>query len=264
MLALLESPLFAPLLDALAVRGALGTAELSSVALLLGLRLLPLVLMSTLFTSLRGPSLLGMSMVQAVALFAFLMGLLPSALASHVALPSDAFSLLTLGLRELVLGASFAVVASVPLLALQQLGPSVEAVLVMPRTSLRDAVALFASALFVTTGGLRVVVAAFAHSLARAPIGQSLAEESVRVTLESTAHLLTSVLALGVAFASPVLVSVVVVQVGLGLSARAASGLDLSFAERPLRMVMVIVALMASLAWISTALNAAMIAALSP
>jgi hypothetical protein len=70
------------------------------------------------------------------------------------------------------------------------------------------------------------------------------------------------VLALGVAFASPVLVSVVVVQVGLALSARAA-GVDLTFAERPFRMAMVLVALMASLAWISTALHDALIAALA-
>jgi type III secretory pathway component EscT len=262
MTALLESPLFAPLLDALAVRGALGSEELSAVALLLLLRLLPLVLLSTLFTSLRGPAFFGFSAVQAVALLALVLGLLPSALATHATLPSDASSLFMLGLRELVIGASFAVAASVPLLALQQLGPSVESVLAMQSASLRDAFALFASALFVTTGGLRVVVAAFARSLAHAPIGQSIASENLLATLDGSAHLLASVLALGVAFASPVLVSVVVVQVGLALSARAA-GVDLTFAERPFRMAMVLVALMASLAWISTALHDALIAALA-
>ena len=251
-------------LDGISVDGVLSPETLRAVTLLLCARLAPLLAMSTLFTSLRGPAVLGVSLAHVAALVALALGLLPTALASHVELPSDSLSLLALGLRELVIGASFAVAASVPLLALAQLGPSLEALLAMPHTSLREAFALLGSALFAATGGVRVVVAAFGHSLATTPIGAGAAFDSLRVTLDGAAHLLTSVLALGVAFASPMLVSVLVLQVGVSLSARAAGGMDLSFAERPLRMGVVIVALMASLVWISTALNEALVSALGP
>ena len=152
-----DAAFLAPLLEALAVRGALNERELFTVLGLLALRLLPLVAMSTLFTSLRGPTILGIPIVQSVVLIVLSMGLLPSALASYATLPEDALALTTNALRELAVGLSFAVAASVPLLALAQLGPTIESLLGLQRSSLREAFTLFASAIFVATGGLRLV-----------------------------------------------------------------------------------------------------------
>jgi len=259
-----DVPILAPIFDALAVRGALSERELFTVLVLLMLRLLPLIALSTLFTSLRGPTILGIPIVQSVALLALSLGLLPSALASYATLAEGGLALATNALRELVLGLSFAVAASVPLLALAQLGPTVESLLALQRSSLREAFTLFASALFVATGGLRVVVAAFARSLVSAPIGAQFESTNVLAMLDASAHGLTSVLALGVAFASPILVASVTFQVGIALSARAAGAIDLTFAERPLRFGVVLITLVASLSWISLALNEALVQALTP
>lgn len=259
-----DAPFLAPLLDALAVRGALSEHELITVLVLLALRLLPLLAMSTLFTSLRGPAILGVPVVQSVALIVLSVGLLPSALASYATLPQDALVLATNALRELAVGLSFAVAASVPLLALAQLGPTIESLLALQRSCLREAFTLFASAIFVATGGLRVLVAAFARSLFATPIGAQMEPANFLAMLDSSAHGLTSVLALGVAFASPVLVASVTFQVGLALSARAAGSVELTFAERPLRFAVVLIALVASLSWVSLALNEALVQALMP
>ena len=257
-----DVPILARVLDAFAVQGALSAPELLTVLALVALRLLPLVVLSTLFSSLRGPTIVGIPLVQTIALVALSLGLLPSALASAATLPQDALGLTTNALRELALGLSFAVAASVPLIALAQLGPTIESLLTLQRSSLNDAFTLFASALFVATGGLRVLVAAFARSLARAPIGAQLEPQSLLDTLDASAHGLTSVLALGVAFASPVLVALVVFQVGIALSSRAAGSFELTFAERPLRLAVVLIALLGSLSWISLALNEALVQAL--
>lgn len=259
----MEDALLASLLDALAP-SALSTRALITLLLLLALRLLPLVALSTLFTSLRGPTILGVPIVQSVALVALTLGLLPSALASYATLPEDALALTTNALRELAVGLSFAVAASVPLIALAQLGPTVESLLALHPSSLREAFTLFACAIFVATGGLRVLAAAFARSLATAPIGTQMEPENFLAMLDASAHGLTSVLALGVAFASPVLVATVTFQVGIALSARAAGSIELTFAERPLRVAVVLIALVASLSWITLALNEALVQALMP
>lgn len=258
----MDAPNLAVLLDALAVNGALSEKAWLTVLVLLALRLLPLVAMSTLFTSLRGPTILGTPIVQSVALVAFTIGLLPSALASYATLPDDPLALATNALRELAVGLSFAVAASVPLLALAQLGPTIESLLALQRSSLREAFTLFASAIFVATGGLRVLVAAFARSLSTTPIGAQMEPANFLAMLDASAHGLTSVLALGVAFASPVLVATLTFQVGLALSSRAAGTLELTFAERPLRFTVVLITLVASLSWLSLALNEALIHAL--
>ncbi len=260
----MEDALLASLLNALAPQHALSAQALTTLLVLLALRLLPLVAMSTLFTSLRGPTILGIPIVQSVALVALTLGLLPSALASYATLPEDALALTTNALRELAVGLSFAVAASVPLIALAQLGPTLESVLALQHSSLREAFTLFASAVFVATGGLRVLALAFARSLASTPIGAQMEPANFLAMLDASAHGLTSVLALGVAFASPVLVATVTFQVGIALSARAAGSIELTFAERPLRFAVVLIALVASLSWISLALNEALVQALMP
>lgn len=149
-------------------------------------------------------------------------------------------------LREALVGTLFAVATAMPLYALDWAGRLVDtwrgaslAEVIAPNTGERtspvgDLYMLMGIALFVTLGGHRAALAAFAQGLVTAPIGQTGFVHGASVLLES-AELTGSALSLALAIAAPAAAAIVVVEVALGLLARSAPQVPVFFAGMPLR-----------------------------
>ncbi|MBX7191993.1 MAG: flagellar biosynthetic protein FliR [Sandaracinaceae bacterium] len=227
-----------------------------AVGTLVAIRLAPLTLVAPAFAARGVPPL-----VRTTILLALVFGLLPTALAVSPEIPTDALALVTLGLRELALGAMFALAVSVPLYAVDHAGRVVDqlrgggqAEISTPsgeRTSLLGgALGIFAVALFAASGGHRVATLALAEGLRASPPGlASSATEWSSLALES-ASLLVLVLPLGLSIAAPAIVALVAADVGLAVVARSAPQLPVYFAGMPLRAWLGIAAVLLALAWI--------------
>lgn len=161
------------------------------------------------------------------------LALTPLALMSAPALPADWLALALLGTREALVGAAFAVAVSVPLYAMGWTGELVDAL----RGSRPDAGVtgpsgdssplgalhlVAAVVLFVTLGGHRLALAAFADGLLTLPPGEAVPAASLSVFALGVARLVTHALELAVAFAVPALATFLVLEVALGLFGRVA------------------------------------------
>lgn len=228
-----------------------------AVGALVAIRLAPLTVVAPAVVARGVPAI-----VRATILFALVLGLLPVALSVAPEIPTDAASLVVLGLREAVLGSAFALVASVPLWAADHAGRvvdvargSAQAEITLPsgeRTSLLGgATLLFAIALFAASGGHRVVVEALAQGLRASPPGLGARPADLADTVAESARLLTLVLSLGISLAAPALVALVAADVGLAVIARTAPQLPVYFVGMPLRAWLGIAALLLALAWIT-------------
>ncbi len=154
--------------------------------------------------------------------------LLPLALASAPDLPGDAGGLVLLGLREALIGATFAVAASAPLYALGWSGDLLDRFGGGPGRARREgplgALHLGAAVvLFVSLGGHRLALAAFASGFADLPIGGGLGSTAGLAT--GAARVITEALTLAVAFAAPALVAFLALEATLALVGRAAPAL---------------------------------------
>lgn len=211
-----------------------------TVGALVAARVLPLVLLTPFFAVRAAPTLLR----TAVAL-ALTVALEP--LAASVAPPlPGVLGLAPLVLREALVGAVFAVAASLPLHALSWFGGLVDTwrgagqgEVTLPdgeRASPLGALTLLLGvALFVTLGGHRLALASFAEGLVRAPVGGVVAEAGLRGVALGAARLVADALAFAAALAAPAALAIVLVEVALGLVARAAPQIPMHFAGMPLR-----------------------------
>ena len=227
-----------------------------AVGALLAIRFAPLTIVAPMFAVRGVPAI-----VRTAILLALVLGLLPVALSVAPALPDDALAIVMLGLRELVLGAMFALIVSVPFFAVDHGGRVVDqmrgggqAEITLPsgeRTSLMGAaIGLFAVALFAASGGHRVLTLALAEGLRESPPGLASQATSWTSVLGETAQLLTLVLPLGLSIAAPAIVALVAADVGLAVIARTAPQLPVYFAGMPLRAWLGIAAILLAMAWI--------------
>ena len=227
-----------------------------AVGALLAIRLAPLTIVAPMFAVRGVPAI-----VRTAILLALTLGLLPVALSVAPALPDDALAIVMLGLRELVIGAIFALIVSVPFFAVDHGGRVVDqlrgggqAEITLPsgeRTSLLGgALGLFAVALFAASGGHRVLTLALAAGLRESPPGLASSATDWPSTLGETARLLMLVLPLGLSIAAPAIVALVAADVGLAVIARTAPQLPVYFAGMPLRAWLGIAAILLAMAWI--------------
>jgi type III secretory pathway component EscT len=150
-------------------------------------------------------------------------------------------------LREAMVGTLFAVATAVPFYALDWAGrltdtwrgASLAEVIAPPtgeRTSpLGDLYLLMGIAVFVSLGGHRFALAAFAEGLVVAPPGSIDLAARADEIVWGAARLTGSALAFAASIAAPAAVSIVVVEAGLGLVARSVPQVPVFFAGMPLR-----------------------------
>lgn len=171
---------------------------------------------------------------------------LPLALVHAPSLPTSWLALLILGAREALLGASFAIAASVPLYALgwtgqlidRWRGSPVDATSIGPAGRSSPLGALYLGAgvvLFVILGGHRLAIAAFADTLIALPLGEGASASSLADFALGAGQIVTHTLTMTLAFLLPAALSFVVLELVLGLWARVAPGLRLWVEAMPLR-----------------------------
>ena len=220
-----------------------GPAEMQrwlAAVLLVSLRLLPLVAISIPLG--RGTAANALRLALAAVLAA---ALAPRALSGPATLPGDGYGLLLLGIRELLVGAVFAVAVALPFFALRWAGELTDlwrgsffdqALQADERPSPLGALYLMASlAFFFSLGGHRVAVEAFARTLDSVPVGHALSATGLGQAALGGARLLGNAMALSAALCAPVAAALVLVELVLGLVGRAAPQIPLFFLAMPLR-----------------------------
>jgi flagellar biosynthesis protein FliR len=119
---------------------------------------------------------------------------------------------------------------------------------------------LFAIAIFASIGGLRAVFAAFAATLAAAPIGVSPIDTAAAAI--GLARLVASALALSLSIAAPAGLAVVLAEIALGLVGRVAPGVPVFFVGMPLRASVGLAMTLVALAFVAEGLPATMLRAI--
>ena len=246
-------PLLATLLQSVT-----GTAEpdvLAIVGALLLARLLPVVLL----TPWARPNGVGW-LVAALVIATLWTTLLP--LATHVdvmTLPRG-LGLVFSCLREVVLGAAFALVARLPLEAMQWAGHLSQRASGELDWNVRDAAPLvvtyrwFALVLFVALGGCEFALTALADTLALAPLGGSFATSSVREVVWTFVGLCASAVSLGLVLAMPVLLGTFLVDVAHAVMSRWLSRWPSSQQWLPIKHVVALSLALLSLSFVASAL----------
>lgn len=185
--------------------------------------------------------------LQAALMLALTIALFPIAAAAPYTPPPNALAYVAATLRETLIGLAFALAAALPLHALEWAGRLVDtwrgagfADVIAPftgeRTSPLGQLTMFAGVvLFLSLGGHRVALEAFAEGLRLAPIGAPLAAPSMQAFAIETLRLASAALALSVAIAGPAAVTLLALEVGFGLIGRAAPQMPVFFAAMPLR-----------------------------
>lgn len=205
-------------------------------ALLVAARVGPLVVVAPFFSTRGAPATVRLALIVALTLVFF-------PLAERTATLPEASLVPLLALRELAVGAAWAIAVGVPFHAMDIAGRLTDlsrganlAEVIAPATGdrtspLGDLLSLATVGVFFALGGHRLALLGFADALETAPIGV-LREASMGLT---AARIVASSLTLGVSLALPVVVSLVVVEVGLGLVARASPRIQIFFLGMPLR-----------------------------
>lgn len=167
------------------------------------------------------------------------LALTPLALKSAPPLPDGWLPLALMGVREALIGASFAIAASVPLWALSWAGGLVDrwrGARSSDDAGPLETLHLGASVvLFVVLGGHRLALLAFADGLADAPVGAGASASDLSAFALGAGRIVTATLELAVAFAAPAAIAFVVLEIALGLASRAAPELRVFLDAMPLR-----------------------------
>jgi len=177
-----------------------------SCAVLLALRLAPLVLLAPWLAAGYAPRL-----VQLAITACLVVCLLPSAgTPNTLELPESFFALALLGLRELAIGLVLGVALAVPVLAVRWAGELIGVAAGHAQqqgSPYAELHGLLAAALFVTLGGHRLALAALAQSLQTTPLGlPSMPSNATEIALGSAA-LLGHAMTTAVLIALPVLIA---------------------------------------------------------
>ena len=172
--------------------------------------------------------------IRAIVAITISLAIVPAALATAPALPSEWLALALLGVREALLGLAFAIAASAPLYALSWTGALLDRWRggTEPGGPLETLHAAAAVVLFVALGGHRLALGAFARAMETSPVGAAvdLADMSL-----GTARLVTSTLELALALAAPAALAFVAVELVMGLAGRVAPRATSWMAAMPLR-----------------------------
>lgn len=168
---------------------------------------------------------------------ALAISLTPLALGAAPEIPASWGALALMAVREALIGIAFAIVSSLPIIALGWTGDLVDRwrgsnERIGPLGALHLGAAVV---LFVIAGGHRLAIAAFADGLSDAPVGEGASAASLSAFALGAARLCTLALELAVAFAAPAAIAFVVVELALGLASRVAPAISTLFGALPLR-----------------------------
>lgn len=176
----------------------------------------------------------------------FTVALLPLASTHALMVPTGPLLVLAT-MREVTVGFLFATASALPFFAFDWAGRMADlfrgaslAEVLSPgsneRTSpLGNMLTMFSVCVFFAIGGHRLALGAFSDSFSTLPVGSVLHAIELRATSMHTVRLVVDALALAVSLSAPVLVGVLVLDVGLGLWARSAPQVPVFFAGMPLR-----------------------------
>jgi type III secretory pathway component EscT len=225
-----------------------------AIAILVAARVAPLTLLVPWLALRSTPVLL-----RSALLLALTAAMMPIALATTPALPDpDPISFAALAAREAAIGTVFAIVTAIPLHALDMAGRLIDAM----RGAAQSEIAtpsgdgssplgalhgMLGAVLFLALGGHRLVIAALGEGMVTVPPGSAIAAPELAELALGAARIVVAALALAVSFAAPAAVSLVVVEVGLGLAGRAAPQIPMHFAGMPLRAAIGIAAALLAL-----------------
>jgi flagellar biosynthetic protein FliR len=194
-------------------------AQAFGVALLLCARMLPLAWTATR-AGLRGvPALpLALTLVLASCLY-------PSAAVAAATLPSSPLALLALSLRELLIGLVYAFALVLPLAALSWAGRLSGRFAAAPGAAdaLGNLQAWLGLAAFFALSGQRVVLRVLAHGVTTRPLGRLSALAGTGALALDSVRLFADAFAAALLLALPVSAALLLAELGLALSARAAS-----------------------------------------
>lgn len=222
-------------------------------ALLVFARLAPLAVIAPFVAGRLTAATWAGPLAGAALLFGLTLGLLPVAV-SHA--PSSLgwnAALLFLALRELLLGALFAVAVGLPLWAMEWAGALVDLFRgVSPgdgsgegaHSPLGDMYLLLGLALFVSIGGHRAVVEALSAGFVHSPVGTLPASPSWGDVALGAARQMQLALVLALSVAAPALMAIILVELALGLVGRAAPQASLFFESFSLRAATALVAML--------------------
>jgi len=186
-------------------------------------------------------------LVRTATMLALTAAMAPLAAASAHALPIGAFAFGVAVLREVSTGTLFAVAAALPFWALDWTGRLIDtwrgaslAEVLAPPTGentspLGTLYLLLGVVIFLALGGHRLALEAFVEGLSNAPVGAPVAVHGLGQAVLGSVRLSADALAFAVALAAPAAVSLVLVEIALGLIARAAPQVPVFFAGMPLR-----------------------------
>lgn len=235
-------------------------------AVLLALRLAPLVLLAPWLAAGYAPRLVQLAITACLVVCLLPIAATPEALA----LPATIAGYALLGLRELLIGLVLGVAFALPVLAVrwagELIGVGVGGAASEHGAPWPELHGLTAAALFVTLGGHRLVLAGLARSLSRAPLAvPALPGDASDIVLGSAA-LLGDAIVTAVLIALPVLLALALADALLALFGRLTALMflpELSGASRALLTLAVVwmglAALVGSLpAWFDAALSRAL------
>lgn len=239
-------------------------ARVLVVGLLVAARVAPLALLAPWLSMRQAPTVLRTAVVLALTA-----ALTPLAVESAPAIPPALPVVALLALREVLVGSLFAIATALPFYALDWAGRLVDlwrgaslAEVIAPPTGERtsplgDLYLMMGVVLFVVLGGHRLALAAFAEGLAEVPVGEAALASGLGDVALGAMRLAANALAFGVALAAPAAVAIVLVEVSLGLVARAAPQIPVFFAGMPLRAAVGLAAALLALSLVADELPAA-------
>lgn len=206
--------------EALSALGIAGSPDtLFACALLLAARLAPIAWLAPYVAPMGSPAI-----VRAATLVALVLAMLGIA-SVNATIPETNVGLVLALARELTIGLSLAVASSVPLVALEHVGRSLDAW----RPSRQDAEGMYArlfsalaAAAFVAIGGLRMVMRALGDGLTSLPLGDALDATDAQSMALGAARTLATALTFTVSLAAPALVALVAAELGIAIALRAA------------------------------------------
>ena len=213
-----------------------------SLGALIASRVLPLSILLP-WMSLRGiPPLLRTLVVLALTL-----ALAPLAVAACAELPEGPLALAPALLREVFVGTLFALAAALPLHALEWGGALVDGFRGASLSEVRSPGALDATtplgalyqslgvAVFLSLGGHRLFLSAFADALVTHPIGTAFASGSLLEVSLGASKLVGAALAIAAGVAAPAALLLILGELSLALLGRAAPQVQVFFLGMPLR-----------------------------
>ena len=241
-------------------------AKMLAVGALVAARVAPLTVLAPWIALRSAPA-----MVRSAIILVFTVAFTPIALRTMTITDIPPGQWPIMFMREALIGFVFAFAVALPFFALDWAGRVTDvwrgaslSEIMAPQTGERTSplgeLYLFAAVvLFLSLGGHRFALMAFADSFSVAPIGVIALSSSLSEAALGSARLVGTALAFAAAVAAPTAVCIVLVELGLGLIARAAPQVPVFFAGMPLRAATGIAAALLGLSVVIDQLPAAFV-----